>query len=43
METRSSVNVERAKFSENTMTLQFAIDRVSGQFMHKMEMLQNLK
>ena len=37
------MDVERAKFAENTMMLQFAMDRVSGHFKHEMEMLQNLK
>ena len=37
------MDVERAKFAENTVMHQFAMDRVSGHFKHEMEMLQNLK
>ena len=37
------MDVERAKFAENTVMHQFAMDRVSGHFKHAIEMLQNLK
>ena len=37
------MDVERAKFAENTVMHQFAMDRVSGHFKHEIEMLQSLK
>ena len=37
------MDVERAKFAENTVMHQFAMDRVSGHFKHAIEMLQSLK
>lgn len=37
------MDVERAKFAENTVMWEFSRDRVSGHFKHMMEMLQNLK
>ena len=37
------MDVERAKFAENTLMLKFSMDRVSGHFKHEIEMLQNLK
>ena len=37
------MDVERAKFTENTVMHQFAMDRVSGHFKHEIEMLQSLK
>lgn len=37
------MDVERAKFAENSMMWEFSRDRVSGHFKHMMEMLQNLK
>jgi len=37
------MDIERAKFAENTIRLQFAMDRVSGHFKHEIEMIQNLK
>ena len=37
------MDVERAKFAENTLMLKFSMDRVSGHFKHAIEMLQSLK
>ncbi|CAB1369023.1 flagellar basal body rod protein FlgB [Denitratisoma oestradiolicum] len=37
------MNVERAKFAENSVMWEFSRDRVSGHFKHMMEMLQSLK
>ena len=37
------MDVERQKFSENSLMYQFSLDRVSGHFKHLMELLQNLK
>lgn len=37
------MNVEREKFSENSLMYQFSLDRVSGHFKHFTELLQNLK
>ena len=37
------MDVERAKFAENTLMLKFSMDRVSGHFKHEIEMLQSLK
>lgn len=37
------MDVERAKFAENTVMWEFARDRVSAHFKHMMEMLQSLK
>ena len=37
------MDVERAKFAENTVMHPFAMDRVSGHFKHAIEMLQSLK
>lgn len=37
------MDVERQKFSENSLMYQFSLDRVSGHFMHLKELLQNLK
>lgn len=37
------MDVERQKFSENSLMYQFSMDRVSGHFKHFMELLQNLK
>ena len=37
------MDVERAKFAENTVMHQFAMDRVCGHFKHAIEMLQSLK
>lgn len=37
------MDVERQKFSENSLMYQFSLDRVSGHFKHFMELLQNLK
>ena len=37
------MDVERAKFAENSTMYEFSLDRVSGHFKHMMEMLQNLK
>lgn len=37
------MDIERQKFSENSLLYQFSLDRVSGHFMHLKELLQNLK
>lgn len=37
------LDVERAKFAENGMMYEFALDRVKGHYMHMTEMLKNLK
>lgn len=37
------LDVERAKFAENAMMYEFALDRVKGHYMHMTEMLKNLK
>ena len=37
------MNVERQKFSENSLMHQFSLDRVSGHFKHFVELLQNLR
>lgn len=37
------MDVERQKFSENSLMYQFSLDRVSGHFKHFIELLQNLK
>jgi len=37
------MDIERQKFSENSLMYQFSLDRVSGHFKHLMELLQNLK
>lgn len=37
------MDVERAKFAENAMMYEFALDRVKGHYMHMTEMLKNLK
>lgn len=37
------IDVERAKFAENSLMYEFSLDRVKGHFKHLMEMLQNLK
>lgn len=37
------MDVERAKFEENSLMYEFSLDRVKGHFKHLMEMLQNLK
>lgn len=37
------MDVERQKFSENSLMYQFSLDRVSGHFKHFMELLQSLK
>ena len=37
------MDVERAKFAENSLMYEFSLDRVKGHFKHMMEMLQNLK
>ncbi len=37
------MDVERQKFSENSLMYQFSLDRVSGHFKHFMELMQNLK
>jgi len=37
------MDVERAKFSENTLMYQFTLDRVSGHYKHMMELFQSLK
>lgn len=37
------MDIERQKFSENSLMYQFSLDRVGGHFKHLMEMLQNLK
>lgn len=37
------MDVERAKFAENSMMWEFARDRVSSHYKHMMEMLQSLK
>ena len=37
------MDIERAKFSENSLMYEFTLDRVKGHFKHLMEMLQNLK
>ena len=37
------MDVERAKFAENAMMYEFSLDRVSGHFKHRMELLQSLK
>ena len=37
------MDVERAKFAENSLMYEFSLDRVKGHFKHLMEMLQNLK
>lgn len=37
------MDVERAKFAENAMMYEFSLDRVSGHFKHRMELLQGLK
>lgn len=37
------MDVERAKFAENAMMYEFALDRVKGHYMHISEMLKSLK
>lgn len=37
------MDVERAQFAENAMMYEFSLDRVSGHFKHRMELLQGLK
>lgn len=37
------MDVERQKFSENSLMYQFSLDRVSGHFKHFVELLQNLR
>lgn len=37
------LDVERAKFAENAIRYEFAIDRVRGDYMHMDEMFKNLK
>lgn len=37
------MDVERQKFSENSLMYQFSLDRVSGHLKHFMELLQNLR
>lgn len=37
------MDVERAKFAENAMMYEFSLDRVSGHFKHRMELLQSLR
>lgn len=37
------MDIERQKFSENSLMYQFSLDRVGGHFKHLMELLQNLK
>lgn len=37
------MDVERAKFAENSMMYEFSLDRVSGHFKMMMELYQNLK
>lgn len=37
------INVERAKFAENALMVEFSLDRVSGHFKHLMELLTSLK
>ena len=37
------IDVERAKFAENSMMYEFSLDRVSGHFKMMMELFQNLK
>lgn len=37
------INVERAKFAENALMVEFSLDRVSGHFKHLMELLASLK
>lgn len=37
------MDVERQKFSENTLMYQFSLDRVGGEFKHMIELFQSLK
>jgi flagellar basal-body rod protein FlgB len=36
------MDVERAKFAENSLMYEFSLDRVKGHFMHMLDMLKNL-
>jgi flagellar basal-body rod protein FlgB len=36
------MDVERAKFAENSLMYEFSLDRVKGHFMHILDMLKNL-
>ena len=37
------MDVERAKFAQNALMYEFAVDRVKGHYMHMMELLKDLK
>lgn len=37
------MDVERAKFAQNALMYEFALDRVKGHYMHMMELLKDLK
>ena len=37
------MDIERAKFAENSMMYEFSLDRVGGHFKHMKELLQELK